>query len=122
MKSLKSVLFVFILLLAGLSFVSCDKDDDEGNGNSGGTSALVGTWRHEFSSGYILVTFKSDGTGSWKEIDYDSESFMDKFDYEYDKKEEVLTLWYEDGDTEEWYVSFESSNTMYLDDDKFIKQ
>ena len=48
-------------------FVSCKDDDDDDNGASG--NSIVGTWRMDFSVGYELMTFRSDGTGILIEYD-----------------------------------------------------
>ena len=59
----------------GFAVVSCssdDKDDDGGN-NTEVVESLVGTWKCTFSTGYQLVTFKSNGKGTLLEVDEEDE-------------------------------------------------
>ena len=52
----------------GLSFVSCSSDDndDDGGNNTEVVESLVGTWKYTFSTGYQLITFRSNGKGTLK--------------------------------------------------------
>lgn len=104
----------------GFAFVSCssdDKDDDGGN-NIEVVESLVGTWKYTFSTGYQLVTFKSNGKGSLKEIDNAAEDYEDSFTYSYDSDSQVLKIYWEDEDPEEWQVvSITSKKLVVIDED-----
>ena len=104
----------------GFAFVSCssdDKDDDGGN-NIEVVESLVGTWKYTFSTGYQLVTFKSNGKGSLKEIDYAAEDYEESFTYSCDSDSQVLKIYWEDEDPEEWQVvSITSKKLVVIDED-----
>lgn len=114
------LLALLAVLFMGFAFVSCssdDKDDDGGN-NIEVVESLVGTWKYTFSTGYQLVTFKSNGKGSLKEIDYAGEDYEDSFTYSYDSDSQVLKIYWEDEDPEEWQVvSITSKKLVVIDED-----
>ena len=114
------LLALLAVLFLGFAFVSCssdDKDDDGGN-NIEVVESLVGTWKYTFSTGYQLVTFKSNGKGSLKEIDYAAEDYKDSFTYSYDSDSQVLKIYWEDEDPEEWQVvSITSKKLVVIDED-----
>lgn len=73
--------------------------DDNTNTTVTPSNQLVGTWRHSFSSGYVEITFNSDGTG--RHYEYDSsdrghEYSIDEFSYSFDGR--YVTVHYDDGD------------------------
>lgn len=73
--------------------------DDNTNTTVTPSNQLVGTWRHSFSSGYVEITFNSDGTG--RHYEYDSsdrghEYSIDEFSYSFDGR--YVTVRYDDGD------------------------
>ena len=124
-KTVKFLSWMFVVMLAAVSFVSCGDDDDKKDGDLGGggaTKSLIGTWKHTFSSGYIIMTFKADGSGSEFEYDSESESWSDVFTYVYDASSGKLLTRYSEEDTEVWDVVFENNNTIYLDGDKYVRQ
>lgn len=99
---------MMMVAMLSISFVSCSDDDDISN-------SIVGTWRYEEDGYYDVVTFKSDGTGTWTEYelgDYDSWFFT----YTYDYTSMVLVVRYEDGDTEKSKVQI-AGDVMYIDGD-----
>lgn len=113
------LLALLAVLFMGFAFVSCssdDKDDDGGN-NIEVVESLVGTWKYTFSTGYQLVTFKSNGKGSLKEIDYAAEDYEDSFTYSYDSDSQVLKIYWEDEDPEEWQVVSITSKKLVVKDE-----
>ena len=73
--------------------------DDNTNTTVTPSNQLVGTWRHSFSTGYVEITFNSDGTG--RQYEYDSsdrghEYSIDEFSYSFDGR--YVTVRYDDGD------------------------
>lgn len=113
------LLALLAVLFMGFAFVSCssdDKDDDGGN-NIEVVESLVGTWKYTFSTGYQLVTFKSNGKGSLKEIDYAAEDYEDSFTYFYDSDSQVLKIYWEDEDPEEWQVVSITSKKLVVKDE-----
>lgn len=78
----------------------------------------MGTWKYTFSTGCQLVTFKSNGKGSWKEIDYAAKDYEGSFTYSYDSDSQVLKIYWEDEDPEEWQVvSITSKKLVVIDED-----
>ena len=112
-------LAVLLAVVLSVGFVSCKDDDDDDNGGGGGgatASSIVGTWRQDFSSGYILITFDRDGTG--REQEYDTEdgglAYSDSFSWAQDDK--TIILRYEDGYTDTYTVVSVSSTTLKMTD------
>lgn len=81
--------------------------------------SLTGTWRYDFSSGYVYMYF--DGKGSGWEQEYDPADGgwhgKDYFKYSYSPSEkEIIFTWDEDGDREEIKViSLSDSELKLLD-------
>ncbi len=113
-------LALLAILFMGLSFVSCssdDKDDDGGN-NTEVVESLVGTWKCTFSTGYQLVTFKSNGKGTLLEVDEEDEDYEEAFTYTYNANSKTLKINWEDDDPEQWQVvSLTSKKLVVLDED-----
>lgn len=104
----------------GLSFVSCSSDDndDDGGNNTEVVESLVGTWKYTFSTGYQLITFRSNGKGTLKEIDYAAEDYEDPFTYSYNANNQILKMYWEDEDPSEWeVVSITSKKLVLIDED-----
>jgi len=114
------LLALLAVLFMGFAFVSCssdDKDDDGGN-NTEVVESLVGKWKCTFSTGYQLVTFKSNGKGTLLEVDEEDEDYEEAFTYTYNAKSNTLTIYWEDDDPEEWQVvSLTSKKLVILDED-----
>lgn len=98
---------------------SCGNDDDETK------DFLIGTWKHQFSTGYVYYTFNENGTGRYLEID-ENEKHDDAFTYIHYPKECRIKL-IEEGEVE--YIYYEKvSDTQLLvydfsdDVDVWIKQ
>ncbi len=136
-------------VVLSVGFISCDKDDDgedykphedayenglpgggseDGNQNgdsgteAGGGLGIVGSWKHTFSSGYVIYTFNADGTGSEIEVDYADGNHASNFSYVYDEKEGMVVILYDDGYTETLEVLFVNPDVIYLDGDKLTRQ
>ena len=95
---------------------SSDSNDDENNGNAEEEYSIVGTWRHDFSSGYCEITFKKDGTGYGEENDegngYAPEHFSYTFEYTY--RNDKVTIIYDDDD------EIETGQIIWVNKNKFI--
>lgn len=93
MKNFKLFLLLAALFCGCATFVSCS-DDDNGSNNGNGDTSLVGTWKHTFSSGYILLKFNSNGTGLWHEYDEADGGWYDPiyFNYSYNSATNRATL------------------------------
>ena len=101
-----------VVLCAGV--VSCKDDDDDDNGASG--NSIVGTWRMDFSVGYELMTFRSDGTGILIEYDWESGSWNETFAWV--QNDRTVILMWDDGYTDEYYnVSVTSTKLTWTYDD-----
>lgn len=97
-------------------YISCGSDDKEETSTP--STSIVGTWRHDFSSGYILMSFSSNNTGYHQEYDVDDGKLRRKhnFSYSYDESQKHLVLIEEDGDVEEYFVMYVNSKEMELVD------
>ena len=103
----------------GLSFVSCSSDDndDDGGNKTEFVESLAGTWKKDFSTGYELITFKSNGKGTMKEFDED-EYHEESFSYSYNASKKVLKINWDDDYTEEWTViSLTSKKLVVMDEE-----
>lgn len=115
---MKRIYFFVVCLCAvftGVYLISCDKDDNNSNGNN--NYKLVGTWclDQEDSDSYYsdeneYLAFFSDGTGCFYEIDYSGSDYryldyVEKFTYEYNEKDMTLEIEYCD--------SYESGSGSY---------
>lgn len=120
MKKLKlfATLFAFIL---SVCLVSCNDDKDKDEISSG----ITGSWKGTFSSGYFVWIFNSDGTGLYFEEDYDSDIFRytEHFSYVYDNKSNTLiTIDNEDGYAENYEITIEGNNVIYIDGYRLTRQ
>lgn len=118
--------------MAALSvgIASCDKEEPEPQKEETkkeetvSESLLVGTWRHNFSSGYSVKCFRANGTGYEQEYDEDDGGLGSKhnFEYTYNEKTGKLKLTYDEGDEiddcETWIyeVVYLTSSTLELED------
>lgn len=89
-----NLLTIMVVSVFGLvlSSSSCHNDDDDMKEKE---VSLVGTWRHDFSSGYILLIFRSDGTGHMEEYDAEEEMYhyhSSEISYYYDENKERYVL------------------------------
>lgn len=129
MKKIFYLLFVATLCVA---LAGCSKDNEDASGETpntpepgGGTQVtLVGTWRHNFSTGYVLMYFGSSGKGWLQEYDEADGGWYDKdiFSYTYSATRKTITFTYE-GETERYDVLSLSASELvlqYEDDDDDI--
>lgn len=90
---------VFLLTVMGITFSACEKKEKSSNETANEASAIVGQWRHDFSVGFIMRTFKKDGSGITQE--YDSEQggieYTEYFTYYYDENAEQYKIVEKDG-------------------------
>lgn len=81
--------------------------------------SLTGTWRYDFSSGYIYMYFDGKGSGWEQEYDEDDGGWYEKnyFKYSYSPSEkEIIFTWDDDGYREEIKVlSLSDSELKLLD-------
>lgn len=112
-------LALLTILFMGLSFVSCSSDDndDDGGNNTEIVESIVGTWKWSDSEGYQLITFKSNGKGTWKEVDKE-EVYEDSFSYSYNSSKKVLKINWDDDDPEEWTVISLTSKKLVLENEE----
>ncbi len=119
MKQLKYFLILFLVPMMAFAFTGCSSDDDDNDGGKKSSSSIVGTWRYNFSTGYQIVTFNSNGTGSMREHDnYDGMDYTDYFRYSYNKSAGFISVIYDDDDIEYYTVrSVTSSELIVIDED-----
>lgn len=80
-----------ISFIAIMSASSCDPDPENNN-----EPTLVGTWRYDFSSGYTLMHFNSNGTGWEQEIENGSIEATEYFEYTYSTQNRTIVFIYFD--------------------------
>lgn len=133
MKQLTKLAAMLMLLLAGCGFTACGDDDDDkkdtettspgssssdesepGSGSddaesgpgsiSSPASAIVGTWRYDYSedgySGYEQYTFNADWTGTFRIVEtHEGDTYVDTegFTYTY-AADGIVTVTWEDGE------------------------
>ena len=114
---------ILMVAIMSVGFMSCSKDDDV---KKTGEVSLVGTWRYDFSTGYVLFTFSQDGTVRCQEYDH-GEWEEDKI-YHYTFSNGILRITYEDGRERETIEVISLSDTKLVLEDydggvnTFIKQ
>ena len=96
-------LFYLFLAAMTLGLTACS-DNEENNTPQDGDNLLVGTWKHNFSSGYILHYFDAAGFGWDQEYDSDDGGWGDKEYYSYQLvnqgRGQKVILTYPDGSVE----------------------
>ena len=99
MKNLKMKSLPFVLLATLILAIPACKDKNEATDDSSANSIIVGSWRHDFSVGFIIMTFKKDGTGITQEYDseYGGIQYTLPFTYYYDKTTEQYKVVEQDG-------------------------
>ncbi|MBQ6549082.1 MAG: hypothetical protein IJL82_04065 [Prevotella sp.] len=87
-----SLLMMALVMMLSMNACSSSSDDDDDSGDS---ATIVGEWTKEFSgskgNGIQVLTFNSDGTGSWREISNEKHGYYewqynDRFSYTYNDK------------------------------------
>ena len=99
MKTRKMKWLPFLLLAAFVLVIPACKDKNEVTNDSSENSVIVGSWRHDFSVGFQIRTFKKDGTGIVQEYDseYGGIEYTESFTYYYDKTAEQYKIVEQDG-------------------------
>ncbi|MBE6196504.1 MAG: hypothetical protein E7137_05350 [Rikenellaceae bacterium] len=111
MKKLISFLTASILWFGlSVSITSCDKDNEE----STDSASLIGTWRHDFSSGYQLMTFNSNFHGSIYEVDYAAHNWSDSFTWKYTPASSDLVLFSDEEHEVETYKVILLTNDVLI--------
>jgi len=109
MKKIYSILMLAMMAMCVLTISSCGDDDDEFSYKS-----IIGTWRCTETDGnakYIDdVTFKTDNTFLWREIEYKNGKIVndDKYSGKYYINGTNILLEFSEDDSETWEV-------MYID-------
>lgn len=74
-----------------LLFYSCRKDDNTKTDD--GQSIMVGKWKYSWGNGYSILTFKSDGTGTYFEYNGGSiDANNDSLHWSYEETGSILTI------------------------------
>lgn len=73
------------------------------------TFSLIGTWTWTYDTGYTVVTFKADGTGTIRDVDYYYGTDTETFTYVYDSQSGVIYMTF--GDETEIYTVVKSEST-----------
>jgi|GEM_PF-2793712 len=109
---MKSILYFLLATLLCCVPTACGGNDhDEPQDPS---QALFGSWRHDFSTGYVLMHFNSDGTGWEWEVENNiiDEDF---FEYFYYPENSTITFIDDDGDIETKKVIVLTSDRLVLE-------
>lgn len=107
MKKLSYLWTLLLALMVGVSFVSCDDDDE---GDVGAPKELLGTWLWYGEE----ITFNANGSGVLVE---DGESYP--FSFTYDAASKTLTV-SADGEVMRWtIVSISNSKMVAVDEDGY---
>lgn len=116
------VMMLFAVAMGTVVFSSCGDDE-----NSGSPSPIVGTWKCVYEDGYVVIEFKSNGTGKLTEY-YRRNGELgiseeEKFTWKYDSETHRITLLDPD-EGEEWNEKFEliDDDTIIHDDFVFKRQ
>lgn len=118
---MKKIVFNWLAMLLAVvvcaGVASCKDDDEDDGGKVGGT--IVGTWRNDFSSGYVLMTFRGDGTGV--EYEYDAaDGMLDSEPFTWAQSGNTIIIRDEDEDTEIYEnVSISSTTLKWTDPDGY---
>lgn len=112
MRKLISIMFASLLAIGlAMNLSSCNNESSVENEKV----PFLGTWRLDFSSGYQLMTFKANHTGSIAEIDYAAHNWSDLFTWKYLPSSQKLVLLYEEEDEEIDYTIINiTANQMIL--------
>lgn len=89
MKHIARVFTLIGCVAALFAFNSCTKDDGS-NTDTSDEVTIIGSWKYNFSSGYVTLTFDNDGYMRYYEYDHDAVQ-SDKY-YQYIYNNNTLTL------------------------------
>lgn len=108
--SFKSIFMLLMLFVSVASFTSCKDDKDD---KGAGSNELVGKWYDdEYPNDYVV--FNADGSGYSYVVD-GRDTYKDYFRYSYSNKNETLTLYWEDDDTEVLEIEWLGKNRIYIE-------
>lgn len=97
-KNFLSLMAILMVAVVSACFVSCSKDDSNNNEESNNETSIVGTWRRDFSWGYILLTLNPDGTGLLSEYEKGKLEYSDPISYYFDKEKDKYMIIEQDGE------------------------
>lgn len=123
-KNLLNWMTILMVAIVSVGFVSCGDDDDEDEKKIDEVT-IIGTWRLDYSSGYELLTFNSNGKGTLSEYYYEGKKeILDEIEaFDYIFNESTMTLRILAGDEVEiWKVESLTSTQMIIDGDVYLKQ
>lgn len=114
-KNFLSLLTILMVAMLTVVFTSCGDDEKESD-PSPVSSSLVGKWKFEFSSGYVIMILNEDNT--YRIIEYDHGAWEDDDigTYYYDDSKNTLKI-KEQGDDEweTWEVLSLDANKLVID-------
>lgn len=96
MKFFKFLAFMLVMIASVCFFASCSDDEDDKKTSDNTTSSfIVGTWKYQFDiNGYVMWTFKADGSGSYYEWDDGEIDGSDTFTYTLDEEHERIAFYF----------------------------
>lgn len=123
-KNLLNWMTILMVAIVSVGFVSCGDDDDVDEKKIDEVT-IIGTWRCDYSDGYELLTFNSNGKGTYSEYYYEGKKeILDEIEaFDYIFNESTMTLRILAGDEVEiWKVESLTSTQMIIDGDVYVKQ
>ncbi len=84
--------------------------------------SLIGTWKWTYDTGYTVITFKADGTGTIRDVDYKEGADTESFTYIYDSQSGVIYMTFGDETEVCTVVKAESTSTKLViyDGDEYM--
>ena len=119
-KNLLNWMTILMVAIVSVGFVSCDDDDDDDS-----KASIIGTWRYDYSDGYDLLTFNSNGKGTYSEYYYEGKKELldevEAFDYIFNESSMTLRMLFGD-EVEIWKVESITSKQLVIDGDVYVRQ
>lgn len=86
------------------------------------TFSLIGTWKCTYDTGYTVITFKADGTGTVRDVSYDYGTDTESFTYVYNSQSGVIRMTFGDETEDYTVVKSESTSTKLVvyDGDEYM--
>ena len=111
-KNLLNWVAIALVFMLCISLPSCSKDGDDKKED---TPSIVGTWRHDFSTGYILLVLRSNGSGLLEEYDSGEIDYSDEISYYYYKEQErYMIVESESNKTYTYPIQYYNETTLVL--------
>jgi len=114
----KDLLLLFVIAITamlGICLAACGDDDNKKNEPE--EVSIIGTWRHDFSTGYILLVFKEKGIGYTEEYDHGGIQYSNPITYYYDNVKGRYMIVEPDGEyTYTYPVQYFNETTLVLVD------